>query len=183
MSAADTLRAEAAKRILVKDGAYGTSIQSRRLKSEDYRGGLDLTEGPARQQRSVQPHPARAGRGDRPRVRRSRRGHPRHQHLQRQRDQPGRLRRRGPCRDINRAAARIVREVADRYSASRRQAALGRGRARARPTRPCRCRPTSTIPAYREVDFDTMKAVYREQVDALVEGGVDFILIETISTR
>ena len=25
-----------------------------------------------------------------------------------------------------------------------------------------------------------MKAVYREQVDALVEGGVDFILIETI---
>ena len=25
-----------------------------------------------------------------------------------------------------------------------------------------------------------MKAVYREQVDALAEGGVDFILIETI---
>jgi len=30
------------------------------------------------------------------------------------------------------------------------------------------------------VDFDQVKAVYREQVDALVEGGVDFILVETI---
>ena len=40
--------------------------------------------------------------------------------------------------------------------------------------------PDVNDPAYREVDFDTMKAVYREQVDALVEGGVDFILIETI---
>jgi 5-methyltetrahydrofolate--homocysteine methyltransferase len=36
---------------------------------------------------------------------------------------------------------------------------------------------------FREVDFDTLKHVYREQIDALVEGGVDFILIETISTR
>ena len=31
MSAADTLRAEAAKRVLVKDGAYGTMIQAERL--------------------------------------------------------------------------------------------------------------------------------------------------------
>ena len=31
MSAADALRAEAAKRILIKDGAYGTMIQDRRL--------------------------------------------------------------------------------------------------------------------------------------------------------
>ena len=40
--------------------------------------------------------------------------------------------------------------------------------------------PNVNDPAYREVDFDTVKDVYREQVDALVEGGVDFILIETI---
>ena len=37
-----TLRAEAAKRILIKDGAYGTSIQDRKLQSADYCGGLDL---------------------------------------------------------------------------------------------------------------------------------------------
>ena len=40
--------------------------------------------------------------------------------------------------------------------------------------------PNVNDPAFREVDFDQVKAVYREQIDALVEGGVDFILIETI---
>ena len=40
--------------------------------------------------------------------------------------------------------------------------------------------PDVNDPGYREVDFDQMKAVYREQVEALVEGGIDFILIETI---
>ena len=42
MSPAEALRAEAAKRILVKDGAYGTLIQARRLQGEEYRGGLEL---------------------------------------------------------------------------------------------------------------------------------------------
>src|SRR5689334_1126242 len=42
MSASQSLRAEAANRIVVKDGAYGTSIQSRKLKSAEYCGGLDL---------------------------------------------------------------------------------------------------------------------------------------------
>ena len=40
--------------------------------------------------------------------------------------------------------------------------------------------PDVNDPGFREVDFDQVKAVYREQIDALVEGGVDFILIETI---
>ena len=40
--------------------------------------------------------------------------------------------------------------------------------------------PNVNDPGYREVDFDEVKAVYREQVDALVEGGVDFILVETV---
>ena len=31
-----------------------------------------------------------------------------------------------------------------------------------------------------EVDYDGLKAEYREQCDALIEGGVDFLLIETI---
>src|SRR5438874_9987990 len=42
MTVSQTLRAEAAKRILIKDGAYGTSIQDRKLKSDEYCGGLDL---------------------------------------------------------------------------------------------------------------------------------------------
>ncbi len=35
-------------------------------------------------------------------------------------------------------------------------------------------------PAKREVTFDQVKNAYREQVDALVEGGVDLLLVETI---
>ena len=42
MSPAQSLRVEAAKRILIKDGAYGTSVQALKLQSADYCGGLDL---------------------------------------------------------------------------------------------------------------------------------------------
>jgi 5-methyltetrahydrofolate--homocysteine methyltransferase len=80
---------------------------------------------------------------------------------------------------INRASARIVREVADRYSGKDGKhrwvaGALG-------PTnKTLSLSPNVNDPAYREVDFDQVKAVYREQIDALAEGGVDFILVETI---
>ena len=44
--------------------------------------------------------------------------------------------------------------------------------------------PDVNDPGYREIDFDYLKGVYREQIDALLEGGegvgVDFILIETV---
>ena len=43
MNAADQLRAAAARRILVKDGAYGTEIQRRKLNEAEYRGSLDLS--------------------------------------------------------------------------------------------------------------------------------------------
>ena len=81
--------------------------------------------------------------------------------------------------EMNRAAARIVRSVADRWMAKDGKlrwvaGALG-------PTnKTLSLSPNVNDPAFREVDFDTVKAVYREQIDALVEGGVDFVLIETI---
>ena len=80
---------------------------------------------------------------------------------------------------INVAAAQIIREVADRYTAKDGKprwvaGALG-------PTnKTLSLSPNVNDPAFREVDFDQVKAVYREQIDALVEGGVDFILIETV---
>ena len=47
------------------------------------------------------------------------------------------------------------------------------------PTRRLSLSPDVNDPGFREVDFDTLKATYREQCDALIEGGVDFLLIET----
>src|SRR5687768_12967049 len=42
MSVAETFRAEAAKRVLIKDGAYGTMVQARKLAAGDYCQGVDL---------------------------------------------------------------------------------------------------------------------------------------------
>ena len=179
MSAAETLRAEAAKRILVKDGAYGTSIQGRRLQSDDYRGELAL----AKDQRGnndllnltrpklieeIATEFAEAGVDilatntfNANSISQADYGAQDH------------------VADINRSAARIIRQVADRFSerdGQRRWVAGALG-----PTnKTLSLSPDVNDPGYREVDFDTMKAVYREQIDALVEGGVDFILIETI---
>ena len=98
MSAADEFRAAAAERILIKDGAYGTMIQSEGLKEADYRGELALN------------HDQR-GNNDLLNLTRpdivgaiARRfvevggGYPRYQQLQRHPHQPGRLWRRKPGR-------------------------------------------------------------------------------------
>jgi 5-methyltetrahydrofolate--homocysteine methyltransferase len=81
--------------------------------------------------------------------------------------------------DINRAAASIIRRCADAAAA-----ADGRPRFVAGALGPTNktlsLSPRVSDPGFREVDFDGVKAVYREQIDALVEGGVDIILIETV---
>ncbi len=49
-----------------------------------------------------------------------------------------------------------------------------------RPIAPPRCRPASAIPAFRNISFDQLAATYREAAAALVAGGVDLLLIETV---
>jgi 5-methyltetrahydrofolate--homocysteine methyltransferase len=175
MSASASLRAEAAKRILIKDGAYGTQIQAKRLSGGDYRGSLDLSKDQRGNNdllnitrpeivRSICESFAEAGADvlatntfNANAISQSDYGAE------------------ALVTEINRAAARITREVADRDGKQRWVAgALG-------PTnKTLSLSPNVNDPAYREVDFDQVKAVYREQIDALVEGGVDFILVETI---
>ena len=175
MTASQSLRAEAAKRILIKDGAYGTQVQARRLASGDYCGALDLIKD-------------QRGNNDllnitKPEIIRS--------ICQNFADAGAEILATNTFNanaisqadygaealvgDINRAAARITREVADSDGKQRWVAgALG-------PTnKTLSLSPNVNDPAYREVDFDQVKVVYREQIDALVEGGVDFILVETI---
>ncbi len=179
MSASTTFRSEAGKRILIKDGAYGTMIQSRRLQSGDYCAGLDLMK----DQRGnndllnlTQPEVVRsicesfADSGANVLATNtfnansiSQADYGAEQFVI----------------DINRDAAQLTREIADRYSAKdgkRRWVAGALG-----PTnKTLSLSPNVNDPAFREVDFDQVKAVYRQQVDALVEGGIDFVLIETV---
>ena len=179
MSAADILRAEASERILIKDGAYGTLIQAERLQSADYCAGLDLLN----DQRGnndllnlTQPAIVRSiceSFADAGAEILATNTFNANAISQADFDAEQLVPR------INRAAAEITRDVADRYSA-----ADGRPRWVAGALGPTNktlsLSPNVNDPAYREVDFDQVKAVYREQVDALVEGGVDFILVETI---
>jgi 5-methyltetrahydrofolate--homocysteine methyltransferase len=82
--------------------------------------------------------------------------------------------------EINRAAARIARKLADEFT-------------RLDPTRPRfvagSIGPTNKTasfsrkvedPGFREVTFDDLVAAYTEQIDGLVSGGVDILLPETV---
>ncbi len=74
--------------------------------------------------------------------------------------------------------ARIARRAADRFSTPEwpRFVAGSVG-----PTnKTCSMSPDVSDPAARELTYDTLLDAYTEQIDALVEGGVDAILIETI---
>jgi 5-methyltetrahydrofolate--homocysteine methyltransferase len=82
-------------------------------------------------------------------------------------------------KDINIQSAQLARRIADEY-----QARDGRPRFVAGAIGPTNktlsLSPDVNDPGYREIDFDYLKDVYREQTDALLEGGADFILIETV---
>ena len=83
-------------------------------------------------------------------------------------------------REINLAAAKIARELADEYT--RKNPAKPRFVAGAvGPTnKTCSMSPDVNNPAFRALTFDELAAAYQEQMEALIEGGVDAILIETI---
>ena len=175
----DQFRRDAAERILIKDGAFGTQVQARRLSEADYRGTLDL----ARDQRGNNDllnitRPALiteivdnfVGAGADLIATNSFNANWISQadygaeHL---------------VRDINLAGAQIAREVADRYEArdGRKRYVAG---ALGPTNKTLSLSPNVNDPGYREVDFDGVSEVYVEQIEALVEGSVDFILIETV---
>ncbi|HSI03462.1 MAG TPA: homocysteine S-methyltransferase family protein, partial [Myxococcota bacterium] len=85
----------------------------------------------------------------------------------------------GDCRAINLAAARVAREAADevtRETGQRRFVAGAIG-----PTnRTASMSPDVNNPAFRAVSFDELERSYFEQASALVDGGVDVLLPETI---
>jgi len=71
-------------------------------------------------------------------------------------------------RELNLAAARLARSVADEFATPEQPrfvaGSLG---------------PTTKLPSLGHISYDAMFAAYHEQVMALVEGGVDVLLIET----
>jgi 5-methyltetrahydrofolate--homocysteine methyltransferase len=179
MSARDRLLAAAAERVLIFDGAFGTQIQERKLTEADYAGDLGL---PADQKGNndilaltrpdviaditrayldagsdvVSTNTFSANRIS-------------------QADYAAE----GLVREINLASGRIARALADEYAARDGKPRFVAG-AIGPTNKTLSLSPDVEDPGFREIDFDYLVDVYHEQAASLVEGGVDFILIETV---
>lgn len=81
-------------------------------------------------------------------------------------------------RDINLAAARLARQAADAFSTEEKPRFVAGSVGPTNKT--CSMSPDVSNPAYRALTFDDLADAYREQMTALLEGGVDALLIETI---
>lgn len=170
---------QAAQRILLNDGGFGTEIQALKLTEADFAGSLglsrdqkgnndilaltrpDVPEGIHRAYFAAGADIASVNTFSANRISQADYGA---EHL---------------VREINVASARIARTVADEFAASD-----GRPRFVAGSIGPTNktlsLSPDVNDPGFREIDWDFLVDVYKEQAAALVEGGSDFILVETV---
>ncbi|WP_395395800.1 homocysteine S-methyltransferase family protein [Novosphingobium sp. BL-8A] len=184
MSARDKFLAEAAKRILVTDGAFGTEIQNWKLSEADYAGSLGLgheqkgnndilaltkPEVPEAIHRAYFEAGADIAETNTFSANRISQADYGAEHL---------------VREINVESAKLARRLADEFEAKDAKNGIIRPRFVAGAIGPTNktlsLSPDVNDPGYREIDWDTLVDVYKEQAAALVEGGADFILIETV---
>lgn len=179
MSAREKLIAEAAKRVLIFDGAFGTQIQDRKLTEADYAGELGLAAD-------------QKGNNDilaltRPDVI----GDITRAYLDAGSDvistntfSANRISQADYAAEdqvaaINIESGKIARALADEYEAKDGKPRFVAG-AIGPTNKTLSLSPDVEDPGFREIDFDELTAVYKEQAAALARGGVDFILIETV---
>ena len=179
MTKREELLHAASEAILIKDGPYGTEIQRARLSAEDYAGETGLTadqKGNNDLVNLTQPQVIRricdsyidAGA-------RLLATNTFNANSISQADYGAE----GFVQEMNVAAARSIREACDERSAKDGISRFVAG-AMGPTNKTLSLSPQVEDPGYREVTFDEVKDVYREQATALVEGGADFILVETV---
>ena len=86
----------------------------------------------------------------------------------------------GLSAEINEVAARIARECADEWTRKTPEQPRYVAGVLGPTNRTASISPDVNDPAFRNVSFDLLVAAYRESTRALVKGGVDLIMIETI---
>ena len=84
------------------------------------------------------------------------------------------------CQEINLAAARLARRMADEFTALTPEKPRFVAGSVGPTNKTCSMSPDVNNPAFRALTFDELQAAYCEQMEALLEGGVDALLIETI---
>nr|WP_232349322.1 methionine synthase [Vibrio navarrensis] len=82
--------------------------------------------------------------------------------------------------EINFAAAKLAREAADEWTAKNPQKPRYVAGVLGPTNRTCSISPDVNDPGYRNVTFDALVQAYSESTRALIRGGSDLILIETI---
>ena len=83
-------------------------------------------------------------------------------------------------REINLEGAKLARQAADEYTAKNPAKPRFVAGAVGPTNKTASMSPDVNNPAFRAVSFDDLVAAYKEQILALIEGGVDALLIETI---
>jgi len=83
-------------------------------------------------------------------------------------------------REINIAGAKVARAAADKFTALTPEKPRFVAGAIGPMNKTLSVSPDVNNPGYRDVTWDEVVASYMEQVEALIEGGVDFFFIETI---
>ncbi len=82
--------------------------------------------------------------------------------------------------EINYAAAKLAREVADEWTVQTPDKPRYVAGVLGPTNRTCSISPDVNDPGYRNIDFDQLVTAYSESTRALIKGGCDLILIETI---
>nr|WP_255548186.1 homocysteine S-methyltransferase family protein [Erythrobacter ani] len=173
------MQAAAAERVLIFDGAFGTQIQNRKLTEEDYAGDLGLKADQkgnndilALTRPDVIEDITRAYLDSGSDV------------ISTNTFSANRISQADYAAEdqvaaINIASGKIARSLADEYAAKDGKPRFVAG-AIGPTNKTLSLSPDVEDPGYREIDFDELTAVYKEQAAALIEGGCDFILIETV---
>ncbi|MED5543806.1 MAG: homocysteine S-methyltransferase family protein [Pseudomonadota bacterium] len=179
MTPREAFEEQARRRILITDGAFGTEIQNWKLSEADYAGDLDLghdqkgnndilaltkPEVPEAIHRAYFEAGADIAETNT---------------FSANRISQADYGAQGLVRQINVASAQLARKVADEFTAKDGRPRFVAG-AIGPTNKTLSLSPDVNDPGYREIDWDTLVDVYKEQAAALVEGGADFILIETV---
>ena len=83
-------------------------------------------------------------------------------------------------REINLAGAKLARQAADEFTAKNPEKPRFVAGSVGPTNKTASMSPDVNNPAFRAVSFDDLVSAYKEQMLALIEGGVDALLIETI---
>lgn len=85
------------------------------------------------------------------------------------------------CYELNLAAAKVAREAADIYTAKTPDKPRFVAGSMGPTTKLLSLSPDVNNPGFRNMTFDELCASYKEQIEGLVDGGVDLLLFETIT--